>query len=478
MKKSLIESLKDKRVRYGGYAAVITAGVLVGLVVINLLVQQLSVEVDMTESKLFSLTEDTKTMLENLDEDVTIYGIYKTGQEVAEVTEVLNKYEKQSDRVSMELIDVEKNPGFTARFKEEDQDRIREGNLIVEGSDNYRIINAMDLYDFSTTRQGQRQLMGFSTEQRVSSAIQYVTTGFEPVIYELVGHKEYTLSDFGLSSFLQKENYKIKELNLIKSEEVPSDASVLLITSPKRDLNPAEADKIRKYIDNGGKGVFMFDFVSFDFLPEFSKLLQSYGVGIEPGIVMEGNPNNLYTKENPFLLAPNFSDHKIVQPLRENKMSVLIPNCMGVKELEMKKRELEIKPIFQSSEQSWIRTKDSGEREMLPMDIEGPANLAVSIENKFEPEEGLRLVVMGSAGILRSIPPYGQLKGNIEYFLNSLSWVNNQTETVSVGSKSLFKLPLRIPGSLSFIYSGIVVILIPLVIFVVGLIVWLRRRHL
>jgi hypothetical protein len=297
-------------------------------------------------------------------------------------------------------------------------------------------------------------------------------------VYELTGHGEYTFRHFGIGETLNRENYTVKKLDLITTPSVPEDASVLVIMSPKNDINEGEADKIREYINNGGKGIFMFDFLSFEFFPVFSELLQSFGVAVQPGIVMEQKSENLYTKENPFLLAPDFTDHEVLKPLRENQMSVLFPNCMGIEELEIKKRRIEIKPIFTSSPSSWLRTEDKGTRDRLQSDISGPINLMVSVTDSYEPQEGLRLIVSGTAGILNPIPPFGQIKGNIELLLNGLSWVNNREETISIESKSLFKLPLRISGLGVFIYSAVVVILIPLTIIVIGLIVWLRRRHL
>ncbi len=475
--KSLIESLKDKRVRHGGYAAIISAGVLVGLVVLNLIVGQLSVEIDMTESKLFSLTDETKQLLDSLDHKVDIYGIYRIGEESGEVAEILTLYDKQSEMVTLEYVDIEKNPGFTARFEKE-KEKIRNNSVIVESGENYRVYTPYDLYDLSQTQTGQSQLLGITVEQRITSAIQYVTSGYEPVIYQLLGHNEYTLSDFGLQTSFEKENYQIKELDLLKNPSIPDDAALLLVFSPKQDLNPTEVETIRTYLNEGGRAIFLFDFLSFDFLPGFSELLKSFGVAVEPGLVMESTISNLYTKENPFLITPDLGDHEILSTLREKRMSILLPRCMGIREMEVKKRNLEVEPVVTSSSDSWLRTKDDGTRERLPTDIPGPINLAVSVKDKYEQEEGTRLLVFGTSGILTPVPPIGQIKGNIDFFLDSLAWAVNRADSISIGTKSLFKLPLRMSGLLVFIYSGIVVIIIPLIIIILGLIVWLRRRHL
>ena len=76
------------------------------------------------------------------------------------------------------------------------------------------------------------------------------------------------------------------------------------------------------------------------------------------------------------------------------------------------------------------------------------------------------------------MPPYGLLKGNSEFFLNAVSWVNARSETISIRAKSLFKLPLRMSALQAVLFSGIFAILLPAVILILGLVIHLKRRHL
>ena len=92
--------------------------------------------------------------------------------------------------------------------------------------------------------------------------------------------------------------------------------------------------------------------------------------------------------------------------------------------------------------------------------------------------EGYRIVVAGNASFIGSISYFGNLKPNIDFFLNSLAWLNKRTDSISVRSKSLFEFPLRMSATMQLVYAGIFVLLIPIGILVAGLVVWLRRRHL
>ena len=78
--------------KYGGYASVMTAVVVVAVIIINLIVNSFGIKADLTKNKLYTLSEDTITLLKNLDEDVSVTSVYEEGNEISVVKEILNKY--------------------------------------------------------------------------------------------------------------------------------------------------------------------------------------------------------------------------------------------------------------------------------------------------------------------------------------------------------------------------------------------------
>ena len=137
MKKLAFSTLKDKNVKYGGYATLITIAVLVGIVIINLIAGQFPMEIDMTEKKLFSLTDQTLKVLENLEEDITVYGLYKVGEEAEDIVAVLRRYENASENIRLEFIDPDKNPTFVQKYDPEGKG-VSPSSLIVKGSQDFR----------------------------------------------------------------------------------------------------------------------------------------------------------------------------------------------------------------------------------------------------------------------------------------------------------------------------------------------------
>ncbi len=477
---NIVEIFRNKRVRYGGYAALVTLAAVVVLVVVNLIFQQLPAEIDMTENRLFSLSEQTLELLDTIEDEVTIYALYTPGRESANVVDVLKKYVRASDKLRLEYIDPDKNPVFLKKYSQGDTN-LGNGTIIFEGGDIFKVIPSIDLYDVSYSQSGEPRVMGFKAEQRFTNALLYVTSGVTPKIYVIEGHSEYTLERLGLRPTVEKENFTVEKLNLLTTPEVPDDADILLILSPEFDLTEREAEALSVYLENDGSALFFFDYNDAD-LTRFNEVLASYGVEVGNGVVMESNRNYLYAPDNPLWLAPILVSHEITRPLKNSGLTVLMPTNLPIRTLEIRKRNVVLEPLLRTSDDSWIRTDlENSSPLKQPGDIPGPVDLAVAIskqKTEMSEPEGYRIIVAGNASFVGTIPYFGNLKPNTDFFLNCLSWLNKRTDSISVRSKSLFEFPLQMSGTVQLIYAAIFVLLIPIGILVTGLVVWLRRRHL
>ncbi|WP_207207983.1 GldG family protein [Xylanivirga thermophila] len=474
MKKgSILESFKDKKFKYGGYATLMTAVVLAILIVVNLLVDQIPWKLDLTQNKLYSISEDTYKILDNLDQDIRIIGLYEAGKENKEVDEILKKYEARTKKVSVEYVDPVKNPTFAKQYDKEGNG-LSTGSLIVISGNKFKVISPFDLYDYNYQTYRAESI---AVEQRVTSAISYVTSEKNPVVYTLQGHDETALS-VELKKRFENENYEVKELNLLTEDKIPEDIDLLMVISPKRDISEEEDKKIREYLTNQGRAVFLFDVLR-DELTNFQSLLKSYGVAIQPSIIVEGDRN--HHAGNPVWLVPNMESHDIISPLKSKDMMVIMPGAQGIETLDKKKRSIEVEPLLTTSSNSWGKKNlDAKTVDKETGDFEGPFDLAVAVTDKTyedNKEKTTKIVVVGNATFTDG-QFSAQVPGNGELLLNSLSWLQDKKDMISIRSKSLEYTRLNITGMQSLVWSGIVVIVIPVVIFLAGLMVWLRRRHL
>jgi hypothetical protein len=413
-------------------------------------------------------------MLQDLDTDVTIYALYRQGSRQDRVMEVLRKYENASGRVSLEVIDPDANPSFAQRYAEEDKS-LSNGSIVVAGAERHRVIPPSDLFSYNRR---QRQVTSVNIERRVSNAVAYLQTGNIPVVYQLTGHNEYTLSDLGMKEQIEKSNYRVQSLNLIQQDAVPDDAGIVTVFGPESDLSEAEAEKLRTYLDDGGSVFFMVNFQAGE-APVLNGLLEAYGLNFRRGVIIEQKQN--YHTGNQIMLVPDMLEHPIMKPLKQDRVPVMMPRSQPVQMLEVKRRELEVQPLLETSEQSLFRSNlDQGSAQQAPSDEVGSFTIAATVHDRFAgPDQPTtRIVAVGSADFLSPAGQYGVVRGNVEFFQNSLGWLQNQGDLISLGSKSVMQFPLQLTGLTTLIYAGIIVVLIPLGIFVGGLIVYLRRRHL
>jgi hypothetical protein len=207
-----------------------------------------------------------------------------------------------------------------------------------------------------------------------------------------------------------------------------------------------------------------------------NEVLASYGLRLDHGFLVETDYN--YLGGAPYLVYPTMADHEITNPFKQD-LEVLIYQGMGVSELDVKRRTVELLPLFSSSPISFLRidlTELSATQ--VDSDISGPITIGMTATDPSwtqgdEPQT--RIVVIASGEILTT---YQYAPGNLDLFMNSLTWLQDRPETLSVRSKNMFLLPLMINSNLINLYGVIFVIVIPLGFFVAGLVIWLRRRHL
>ena len=92
-------SLRTRHIKYGGYAAIITIAVIAVLIGVNLIAQVLAPQFDMTQNKLFSISEQSEQVVDNLKNPVTIYCLWEPGKETVQVKQIVDLYAGRSKNI-------------------------------------------------------------------------------------------------------------------------------------------------------------------------------------------------------------------------------------------------------------------------------------------------------------------------------------------------------------------------------------------
>lgn len=475
-KVNILQSFKSKKFKYGGYATVMTLIVIAALIIVNLVADLVPVRIDLTSNKMYSLSEQTEDVLTNLEEDITIYFIGEPGSANVMIEEIVQRYARLSNHISTDYLDPVRDP-ITAQKYTKDGGQLSYGNLLVEQGEVFRIISQYDMYNFSQSQSGETRVESLAVEQRLTSAILFVSGAEMPVAYMLEGHGEASLN-YDTKKQMELENFDIQTLNLLGMDEVPEDADLLIINGPQRDLSDEELTVLDNYFSNNGKAIFMIDLLIQE-LPNFQTLFQTYGIQLSNSLVVEGEQGK-YIGGNPLYVLPELSNHEIVSPIKSNSIPLIIPGAQAIEVLDSRRNTLTIEPLLTTSDKAFGRSATSSETSLEKQegDLSGPFSLAVAIEDRVynlsaNETYKARMVVIGNSGFLNT-----GMEGASNLFMNSLNWVFEREESISIRPKALGVQPLTITATQQKIYGGLSMIIIPLACLIAGLVVWLRRRNL
>lgn len=287
-------ALTTRAVRVGGYSVAAAAIVIAIIVAANALVRALPAQwtqFDTTSSQLFSISDQTESVVGSLETPVTIHWIVQSGQEDATLETLLERYQALSENLTVEKVDPVVSPTFLEQY---DVGSVYNNSLIVESEARYRYVDYYDIYEYDYTNYYTTGSvdMNFAGEGAITSAVSYVVNDDLPKVYTLTGHGEGSLSsDF--QSAAEQDNVEFEELSLLSAETVPEDADCVLILAPQSDISDVELTALQAYLDGGGRLLLITDPPQEGAeLTNLETLMAGYGVHAVDGIVVEEDQAN------------------------------------------------------------------------------------------------------------------------------------------------------------------------------------------
>ena len=476
-KKKLIGTISKKHIKNGSYTMVMSVIFIAVVIVINMIVSTIPSkysEIDISSQKLYSIGDETKKMLKDLEKDVTIYQIAQSGSEDENISNLLKKYEDESKHIKVEQKDPVVNPKFVSQYTSDD---LSANSLIVVCGDRNKVIDYNNIYETSIDYQTySSQTTGFDGEGQITSAIGYVTSENLPALYTVEGHGEKDM-DSSIKEDIEKANMDIKSLNLLTEGTVPDDADCLFIDSPSTDFSSDEKDAIIEYLENGGKAIIFSDYTTED-MPNFDAILENYGVQRTEGVVFEGD-NQHYAMQMPYYLVPTINSTDASSETASAGYYVLAPYAQGIKQLDDVRDTVKIESILTTSDQAYSKTDlNSNTIEKEDGDVEGPFDLGVSITESLDDDKETQIVYYSTSNLMDSQTNQMVSGGNEKLIMESLKWMTDTEESasVSIPSKSLEVSYLTITDYDAAFWKICTIALIPGIFLVIGFVVWIKRR--
>ena len=472
------DSFKSKSFRIGGYSVFAAVLVIAIIVVVNVLINAVPAkytQYDTTSNRYYSLSDETKTLLSGLNDDVNIHWIVREGLNNSMLEHLLNSYTSESSHIVIDEIDPDVSPTVVSGYS----DSYKDNSLVVEYGDRYRYIDyseifVTDMYSYYTTGQATTEFAG---ESEITSAIDYVLRTELAKMYVLTGHGETELPE-SYTSAIEKQNVETAPLSIIENGSVPDDCSMLFINYPQSDLSEADKDAILTYLQAGGKLLLVTNpgYGTDDFKNLFA-VMEYYGTSPVEGIVLEGDASRT-VNGIPYYILPTIASTDLTKSITDHNYLIMLALAQGIQTNEDARDGVKITPLLTTSDEAFAKADLASSAEKEKGDAEGPFDLAVMIEEALENGDSTRLVWFGSPAIDDDSINEAVSGANQDLFLNAVTWMcDPEGSDFSIHTKTIAYERLTVPTNLSGILTALAVAIIPAVFLCIGIVIFVRRRR-
>jgi hypothetical protein len=413
-------------------------------------------EKDVTRNARNSLSAMTLDTLRQMNGPIriTAYALRQdsSGSDIhRQIEERLNPYRKAHPQLQLELVDPREHPRRVAAAG------LRSPNaLIVE----------------YLSRSEQLPLAEFD-EQNFANLLMRLLRGADTRVYVIEGHGErridgpanHDLGDFGRQ--LAGKGFRPLSLNTGIVQEIPDDAGVIVLTHPQTNWQPAEIDKLMRYLERGGNLLWLIDTEP---LRGLQPVAEKLGLVLTPGVIIDPA---MPPRSGPpvYALAAAYARHPTVGSLRFN---TLFPQARQVGADDS--LGWRVTPLIDVAPRGWVEMSKLTATPSFDKtsDLPGPVNIANAFERSVN-DRAQRVVVIGNGHFLSNT--FLGNAGNLALGIGLLNWLSGNDRLVTIDSRNVAHEPLTLSPLRLYATAALLFILLPLGFAITGFVRWWRLRH-
>lgn len=474
---------RARTIRRGTIAATAVAVIVALVVVLNLIVGQLPSnvrQIDISDKRIYTVSDTAKDYLSKLDKDVEIILISEKGATLSltngtDAIDLTSKYLTRFASCSSHLKFTTVDPLKYASVLE--QYSCQTNTVVVKCGDKFKTISLFGydgytsgiiLLNYQYASQGYNYADSFDADGQLVSAIDYVTGDSFGTAYLLTGHGEGSVTS-GISDAISKMNItsSSEDVNLLMSAAVPDDCDLLICYAPTTDLTSEEATLLSNYMQAGGNFLLIIDKTS---LTNFNNLLAEYGLQMQSGKIGDTGRvyKQFYNQYGAFCIAPVLSQtSSITAGLTANAM---LRNSSGMLQVTPARDTITVDAFMTTSENGVCYVSDSNST--TGTYVIGAVATEASASDSTKTSH---FTVISSTSLAdETITQYGSSFSNVSILTNALAQNFSSVTSVSIPARSL-EISYNVISSYKF-WSILFIAVIPLLCIVGGLVYWTRRR--
>ncbi|MCX8011753.1 MAG: GldG family protein, partial [Desulfobacterota bacterium] len=273
------------------------------LSLINYVANRHFARVDLTQNKLYTLSESSKKVVASLDDIVNINCYFSKNlpsyvislkQQVSDILDEYRAYARGN--IQVKFVDPTEDPGVEQKLRFMGIPQVQ---LNVMEKDQATATNVY--MGVAVSYEDKQEVIPFvknvnNLEYEITSSILKVTRKQKKTVGFLSGHEEYSIqSDYQAVYQALRRQYEVEEVNIAPGQPIPDYINVLVVAGPHQ-LNEQAKYEIDQYIMKGGKVIFLIDIVTvpqeggiraFYRETNLNDILENYGVRVTKNLVLD-----------------------------------------------------------------------------------------------------------------------------------------------------------------------------------------------
>ncbi len=480
--REIVQFFGRRQTRLGSLTVIsvlIVAGILLA---INYIAARENKRWDLTANGVYTLSEQSKKVVANLDAPLKMI-VFAMSTDFDRYRQRLPEYEYASKKVSVEYVDPDKNPSLARQYQVQSY-----GTIVL-------------LYKDRTER------VTSDSEQDVTNGIIKVVTGKEKKIYFTQGHgeKDPTSSERtgynAIAAALKGENDAVDKLVLAQQTDVPADATEVVVAGPKTDFLAPETDMLRRYLQKGGKAVFLLDPPEDQNAPPLANLtalLKDWDIELGNNVVVDvSGMGQLLGTDASVPVAASYPSHPITD--RFNLLTAY-PLARSVSPISGGVNGRYAQPFVETGQRSWAETDIKALMSSQKVafdeskgDKRGPISIAAAVsatapgaaqpapadkngkkDQKDQQKPETRVAVVGDSDFAANFAL--GIQGNKDLFMNIVNWAGQQENLIAIRPREPDDRRITLTAGQQQAISWLSLVIVPGLILVSGIYTWWRRR--
>jgi len=488
-KNSNSESSFVRKLKYGSVAMIFTVVFIAVIFILNIVVTAINnvrpMMIDMTKEQIYGITDASRELLADVKEPIEI--VFFMPKDLYEksvpggkmIVNCIMTFANEYDNITIKEVDIIKNPGIQKEFKTSDASQLSTTSIAVRSQGKPKLLSYSA---FFITYQSTGRYGAFAGEKTLTSAILQAVSVDSPKVYFTMGHSESFPIELGT---LFVDNGFIVDGIDLSINDIPDDARILVICNPQKDFIGAspddqtaqsEIDKVGSFLNHFGS-VMYFSSPDIGPLPELDDLLKEYGMAFEHDYIVIDDTNSLnnsrYNISADYFEANNVGD-ELTASIRKlpSLPKTIMPRVKPIQILNIAS-ERDVSPVLTS-----FSTSARGNVNENTISDSGISNLLVVaqktqyIDNN--PKTSLFLV-SGSYEFLGYL--LNSSFGNSDIILNAMRIMTSKKVVVDIKWKEFDSTALNMTTEEQFKWMIITILVLPSIVSILGIFVWIRRRH-